>query len=151
RDLMLVQGRLKEWARLRDEGDALNRAANARTVEAARTEPALVNLWIRRDTSRAIQDYQTALAERPTTHPQRLEAAAFFAMAGRPDLARGALSQYESAADTTARRRFAHLVHRARAAIANAERRTSESLDEARRGDVLPDGPVDQCEICLDA
>ena len=151
RDLMLVQGRLKEWARLRDEGNALNRAADARTLETARTEAALMDLWIRRDTSRAVQEYQAVLMERPPTHPQRLQAAEFFATAGRTDLARNALSQYQSAADTTARRRYAYLVHRAQAAIASAERRPSEALDEARRGDVLPDGPVDQCEICLDA
>jgi len=150
-DLMLLEGRLTKWAQLRDEDNGPHHAATARVLDGTRSDIALTELWIRRDTARAIREYQVLLAERPPTQPQRLQSAQFFATAERADLARSALSQYERITDSASRRRFAYLAHRARGAIANTERHTAESLDEVRRGDIASDGPVDQCAICLEA
>ena len=73
----------------------------------------------------------------------------FYAVAGRTDLARGFLTDYQAVSDTAERRRSGFLVHRLRGDITRAEGRIAESLDEILKGDVREDGPVDGCAICL--
>jgi len=109
----------------------------------------MVELWIRNDTSSAVASLQKAAQERPPQRRQLLFLGEFLASAGRPDLARDYLRRFEVSVDTATRRRNQPWVHRLLGTVALAERRFPEAIEELRRGDVFPDGPVDACHICL--
>jgi tetratricopeptide (TPR) repeat protein len=70
-------------------------------------------------------------------------------MAQRSDKARAILTQYDAEVrDTTVRRDFEPLRHRALAEIAIAEHRPSDAVNEIRAGDRRIDGPADVCAAC---
>lgn len=60
------------------------------------------------------------------------------------------LAQFDSEVrDTTLRRWFEPARHTALAEIALADRRPRDAIEEFRRGDRRPDGPVEGCSICI--
>jgi hypothetical protein len=78
--------------------------------------------------------------------------AALYALAGRPDRARALLTKYANdVKDSAALRSNEPARHRALAEIALAERRPLDAVAEFRLADQLPDGPADDCTICLPA
>jgi tetratricopeptide (TPR) repeat protein len=141
RDLALLRGRLRDWERLRAASAAPAPVDDALAV-------ANVALRIRGDTMRALQYMQRAVQEHTPGRRQYLLVGAFFATAGRPDLARRFLARYQTVADTAGRRADEPWVHRLRANLALTEGRFAEAVEEIRRGDMRPDGPVDACHIC---
>jgi eukaryotic-like serine/threonine-protein kinase len=149
RNLALLQGRLRDWERLRTDARALDEAAGAAPSP---LDDALavanVDLRIRGDTARAVQRVQRAVQERSLARRQFLLVGAFFATGGRPDLAWQFLARHEAVADTSGRRVDEPWTHRLRADLALTEGRFAEAVDEIRKGDAYPDGPVDACYIC---
>jgi eukaryotic-like serine/threonine-protein kinase len=111
--------------------------------------------WFRNRPQRAVERLERAervapMERVPLVNRPYVELAIAFARAARPDRARSILAQMDAAyRDTSLRRASAPDRHRVLAEIALAENRPREAIDEFRRADVLPDGPVDDCAICL--
>jgi tetratricopeptide (TPR) repeat protein len=79
-----------------------------------------------------------------------LGVAGFYAMAGRPDKARALLADWQrDITDSALRRAQMPGYHQMLGRIALVEKRFAEAITEFRRGDSLPDGPVDDCTICV--
>jgi tetratricopeptide (TPR) repeat protein len=81
-----------------------------------------------------------------------VEAASIFALAGRPDRARAVLARFTAdLRDAALTRASAPNVHWVLGQIALAEGRPLVAVEEFRRADRLPDGPIHLCAICPDA
>jgi tetratricopeptide (TPR) repeat protein len=93
---------------------------------------------------------RTPLRTIPDPDQPYFDVATVYALAGRPDRARTVLAQYAAAVHDSAlvRDNEPHR-HDALAEIALAERRPMDAVAEFRLGDVLPDGPADDCTQCL--
>ena len=73
-----------------------------------------------------------------------------YARAGHPERARAMLADYDrEVRDTALRRTQQPQLHTALGEIALAENKPVDAIAEFRRGDVLPDGPANECTICL--
>jgi DNA-binding SARP family transcriptional activator len=148
RDFALLHGRLRESDRLSADVVLLRNAESAEPSLDDVIGRAQVDLWVRNDPAGAVRELQSAGASQRRLNDD-LVVGELYATAGRADLARAVLSRFDRLADTSDRRRWPYLVARVRAGIALTEGRTSEALVEIRRGDNLPDGPVNDCVICL--
>jgi DNA-binding SARP family transcriptional activator/tRNA A-37 threonylcarbamoyl transferase component Bud32 len=149
RDLALLRGRLRDWERLRADAQTLDEAAGAAPSPVGNAlAVARVHLRIRADTTRAVQHMQRAVQEHSPERRQLLVVGAFFANAGRPGLARQFLARHQAVADSAGRRADEPWIHRLRANLALTEGRFAEAVEEIRKGDMRPDGPVDACYIC---
>jgi DNA-binding SARP family transcriptional activator/tRNA A-37 threonylcarbamoyl transferase component Bud32 len=149
RDLALLRGRLRDWEHLRADAQTLDEAAGAAPSPVGNAlAVARVHLRIRADTTRAVQHMQRAVQEHSPERRQLLVVGAFFANAGRPGLARQFLARHQAVADSAGRRVDEPWIHRLRANLALTEGRFAEALEEIRKGDMRPDGPVDACYIC---
>jgi eukaryotic-like serine/threonine-protein kinase len=154
--LAIVHGRLTEGARYSADARAQDLARGApdpplsTEIEAARTD-----IWFRDQAVRGGQEMDAALARTPLRtipDPERLyfDVATVYALAGRPDRAHAVLAQYTADThDSALMRDNEPQRHDALAEIALAERRPMDAVAEFRLGDVLPDGPVDDCTQCL--
>lgn len=148
-NLALLEGRLREWTRLRAEVRTLAAAAGADRGLSDVLEEANVDLALRHDSARATRRVQAALrGVTPKRAPQVAAVAGLFARAGRPDLARSALAQYVAGTDSAWRQKDGFFEHRILAQIAMAEGRGADAVIEVRRGDVDEDGPAQSCFIC---
>jgi tetratricopeptide (TPR) repeat protein len=106
-----------------------------------------VDLWQRGDPERAAARLDATLAALPLSllpEPDRPygDLGALYAMVGSTDQARSVLARIEQIGDTTLRRIRQSDAHRVRAEIAMAEGRPRDALDEFRRADQGPDGPL---------
>jgi eukaryotic-like serine/threonine-protein kinase len=157
---------MEQMARLRGQlGLAAQRASDRDTENAARGVPprphrsavdaAWTEFWFRDRPDRAVALLDSVLRARPLTALPAAERPYFFladayAMAGRPDRAKAVLAQYDAEVrDTTLRRFQQPYRERALAAIAFAEKRYTQALEGYRRSDRLPDGAVDDCDLCV--
>jgi tetratricopeptide (TPR) repeat protein len=149
RDVALLRGRVGEWTRLNTEFQALDQAAGASPSPVSDAfAVANVNLWIRRDTSRAVRGLLEAANQNSVARHEVLSAGIFFAQAGRTDLAREFLKRYEATADTAQHRADSPLISRLQAYLAIAEGRPAIAVAAIREGDMLADGPIDDCHVC---
>lgn len=157
---------LSEDARTHGQLDlAMQLLGEARRLDSARGIPleplqdslvaAFLDVWMRGRPDRAIQRVDRALALYPlttlalTARPY-FDAAALYAFAGKPSRAYALLSQEATDVSDTSMRRYRQpFVHRVKAEIALAEGRPLDAVREMRLGDVWPDGPVSDCQICL--
>ena len=151
--LARMHGRLAELQRLRAEARALNPPEYPGThwINDALTD-GRDDLDFRHDSASAIRRLQEALVhERPADVQIRSLVAGRFAEAGRPELARRVLEEYRTSETDTARRRISEIFeHDMLRAIASAEGRWRDAIDEIRRSDLRPDGPAFACHICGD-
>jgi tetratricopeptide (TPR) repeat protein len=93
---------------------------------------------------------KTPLSSFPASDAQYLGVASTFAQAGRVELARAAMADYErTVTDTSLRRDQQPALHAALGEIASAEGRWQDAVREIRKSDSLPDGPVNSCAQCL--
>jgi tRNA A-37 threonylcarbamoyl transferase component Bud32 len=156
-DHALLQGRVAEGARLIDDARAQDSARGAAPPLAGAQDAAQLEIFFRERPERAAQILDSALARTslPALDPfERPDAklAALYALAGRPERARALLAKYASEVrDSAALRSNEPARHRALAEIALAERRPLDAVEEFRLADQLPDGPADDCTICLSA
>jgi tetratricopeptide (TPR) repeat protein len=73
-----------------------------------------------------------------------------YGIMGRPDRARSILNSYNAAmTDTAVQRIQGPSIHLALGEILLAERKPLDAIVEFRKSDVLPDGPSNDCLICL--
>ncbi len=142
----------------------LAEARRADSLRGVRSEPlldslsaAFADIWVREQPERGIRRVEAALIRHPMSAlaPERRPhffVSSLYALAGKPDRARATLALYDAEQlDPSWRRVQEPGRRRALGEIALAERRPTEALVEFRRSDVLPDGPVDGCRICLPA
>ncbi|HEY9427646.1 MAG TPA: protein kinase [Gemmatimonadaceae bacterium] len=156
-DFALLQGRIAEGTRFIDDARAQDSARGAAPPLAGAQDAAQLEIYFRERPERAVQILDSALgrtslsAMDPFERPDA-KLAALYALAGRPDRARGLLARYANdVRDSAARRSNEPARHRALAEIALAERRPLDAVEEFRLADQLPDGPADGCTVCLSA
>ena len=154
--LALRQGRLAESVRLLGESRLEDEQRNVpiSPIEDSVTV-SLIDAWFDTQPARAVQRLDALLARiplrsLPVDDRDYFGIATVYALAGRPDRARAMVAQFDAEVkDTTLRRYFEPDRHTALAEIALAERRPRDAVEEFRRGDRRPDGPVEGCTICI--
>jgi eukaryotic-like serine/threonine-protein kinase len=136
-----------------------SRAANAEVVAAfssigASVDPARVaalGVWTSAMATGAADIDLRALdaaIDRGST-PSLLVARAY-AVAGRVERAKAVLARYVAEVrDTAVLRASEPEMHTTRGEVALGERKWRDAVDEFRRGDRAPDGPADDCSVCL--
>jgi len=150
-DLAARAGRLDELRRMRDRAFTIDSLRGVpRDRLAGEAAAVIADATARGATSTAQLDSllaQTTPGSRATL--SSLQAAEAFAIAGRPDRARTILKAFDGSADTAVRRVFSTIYHNVLGEALLAERKPGEAMAEFRRADALPDGPADDCTICL--
>jgi eukaryotic-like serine/threonine-protein kinase len=157
-DLEAVRGRLRESARHRKEERAL---LQARGVPPHPFDDSLQmatdDVWLREKPEVGIRRMDAALARTPLSSIA-IERRPYFqlmvlnALAGRPQEARAMLARYDAEMQDSAMRRMREPTRRAMLGIiALAENRGTDAVREFRLADSYPDGPANECLICLDA
>jgi hypothetical protein len=152
----LVRGRVRKFH------EAAARAAAADSATARRISPVVVaqrNLFIAAFVNRSTIAERTALESAlaatdlrsiPDADRPDLDVAQALAMTGRPDRARAIVAEYLAGIRDTAVRRYREpAVQTTLGVIALADRKPAEAISAFRRGDMAPDGPVNECTICL--
>lgn len=144
-----LRGKLARAAMLWGELASLDSAMRVRHVPLADSLRAVsFDAWHRVRHAQALARLDAALALYPLRTLAPVEqphatVAILYAIAGRPDKARAALSLLTDSGDTVLIARKQWLVHAALAEIALAENRPRDAIVEFRRADALSDGPVD--------
>ena len=154
-EVALERGRLAEAMRLRKEAYGLDaqRGAAWSPLDGPIDE-ATIDAWFEEKPVRAVQRLDSALERTPLrtlsmSQRRDFEIATTYALAKRPDRARAVIAQFDGEVkDTTVHRTTQPQRHSALAEIAIAEGRARDAVEEIRRADVLPDGPVDDCARC---
>jgi len=156
--LAMVHGRLVESARLAGDARAQDLARGARPPPlAAELDAAQADIWFREQQARGIQELDAALARTPLRTIRDFErpyfdVATLYAQGGRPDRAHAILAQYQTDIQDSGLIRLNEPArHNALAEIALAERRPLDAVTEFKLGDRLPDGPANDCTVCLAA
>jgi tetratricopeptide (TPR) repeat protein/TolB-like protein len=104
--------------------------------------------------ARAVARLDAALAAAPLSSMapadrDYLSVATIYAQAKRPDKAKAILAErLQEVRDTAKLRNEGPLVHRVIGEIDLAESRPADAVREFWKGDSLPDGPVDDCDVC---
>jgi tetratricopeptide (TPR) repeat protein len=153
-DLAAREGRLTEMRRSRDRAftsDSLRGVIRDRVVDEAvlTSVEAIATGSAERATAR-LDSLLALTALRSLAVRPDLQVATAFAVGGRPDRARAILKTYDAeVTDTAVRRVTQPAYHATLGEVLLAERRATEAIAEFRRADVLPDGPADDCTICL--
>ncbi len=156
-DHALLGGRIAEAVRLNDDARAQDSARGAAPPLAGAQDAALLEIFFHERPERATRILDSALERSSVSTMDAFERpdaklAALYALAGRPDRARELLGRYaREVKDSAALRSNEPVRHRALAEIALAERRPLDAVREFRLADELPDGPADECTICLSA
>ncbi len=152
----LVQGRLREGRRLLSEAYTVQAEEELGYIPQPwevfeRTIEAVAHLRYLGDTAAAAAAVDQALANPaiealPIEQRQYLEFAGLYAEAGRPARARELIARYEEEASEVVRQRAGERAqwHGARGAVALAERRPEDAIDEFR----LVREVVPQCQLC---
>jgi tetratricopeptide (TPR) repeat protein len=95
---------------------------------------------------------RTPIASLPPRDRPYFRATYLYSLLGRPDRARAVLAEYDAEVRDTARKRVdLPERHTALGWIALADRKPLVAVAELRRGDSLPDGPVQACPGCIGA
>jgi tetratricopeptide (TPR) repeat protein len=146
--MFAVRGRLSEAERLtRDAMDPGPARGSQENYLRDAVGIASRDLFTRGDAPRALQGIQAALEEAPLSGLDPLDRpylplAALYAQAGRMDLAKAMLSEFESVVEPRLRGRARAAYSRARGEIALAEGRHEEAIGEFRASD------IGQCLTC---
>jgi len=156
-ELALRGGRRSEWLRFFARGRAVDSARGLpRTPAADSALVGYVDVAVADSSARAVRRLDATLARIPLrsiaadVDRPYFDVADAYAMAGRADKAKAVLAAYAAEVSDTALQRFNQpRFHTALGEIALAEGRHGDALSEFRRGDSLPDGPVNPCTICL--
>ncbi len=144
-----TRGRVHEALRLDGEAEKLleKRGFPDRTLAFA-TDSAMVYAWFLGDNARALSIMQGALQRKPLAGMPPLSRpyaglAEFYSMAGRADLARGMLTEFETIAGTMPSETADATRHSIKAFIAIAEKRYPDAIAELRGAD------VGSCTTCV--
>jgi tetratricopeptide (TPR) repeat protein/tRNA A-37 threonylcarbamoyl transferase component Bud32 len=156
-DLAVLHGRLRESLQLIGE---VRKLLEARGVPPLPIYDSLTaaadDIWLREKPEAGIRRMDAALARTPLESID-LERRPYFdltalnAIAGRTQEARAMLARYDREMTDTALRRMREPGRRTMLGlIALAEHRPADAITELRVGDSYPDGPANDCNICLD-
>jgi tRNA A-37 threonylcarbamoyl transferase component Bud32/tetratricopeptide (TPR) repeat protein len=145
----LVEGKLAEFRRLSQMV-----APPATRALGERMRAATIDAWFLEQPARAarrLDDVLTAAAYQaiPARNRPYIAFAIVYSLAGRPDRAKALLAEYDAWARDTSLGVQDVDRRRVLTEIALAENRPRDAIKELRRGDSLPDGPADYCEICM--
>ena len=155
-DLALLaarSGKMREWARLRA---AANDAARARGGTPSRFADSLAAadaaMWIYGSQPDAQRLFDATVAQMTADRRSTGPIAAQAANLGRPAVARSIAAALEAqiASDTVVQRLRAPDRHALTGLIALGEGRYADAIQEFRLADRLPDGPANECQVCLD-
>ena len=151
-ELLLLDGRAKEFTRLWDElagrdlskaDDRLNRALDI---------PAFVQLDLLGQPKQVVRDVEAAIAaagKSPGDWPY-FGIIDLYSAANQPEKARQWLNRYDAEVKDTFLLRLQRPGRlRVGAEVLVAEGKTLEAVDGFRRSEMLPDGPVGTCAVCL--
>jgi tetratricopeptide (TPR) repeat protein/tRNA A-37 threonylcarbamoyl transferase component Bud32 len=145
-----TRGRLAEAQRLSADGArVLEQRGYPSTSLAISTDSAMVQAWFLGNNTRAIAIVQAALQKKPLSTMPPLSRpyaglAQIYSLAGRPDLAREMLAEFEKNTGSMPAENAAVNRHVINAMIALAEKRYTDAVTEARAAD------VGSCTTCLD-
>jgi tRNA A-37 threonylcarbamoyl transferase component Bud32 len=156
-NLSQLRGRLADWERAQAEARSIN---VGRGIPAPPLNDSVTSVrsdaWYREQPERAVRRMDALLARTPLRSVAAIEQRPYFAVAnvyayaGRADKARAILAQYDAdIRDSTIRNVRAPDYHYVQSQIALAERRYADAIVEVRASDNLPDGPANDCAICL--
>jgi tetratricopeptide (TPR) repeat protein len=155
-NLQLLNGQLASWRATRTEWKSHDAGIGIRIPPIFDSMTVgMVEAIVRGDRAGAAARLDRALQAVPLrTIPVAdrpyLQVATAYARAGRPDRGRAILAQRQSeVTDTAMLREESPRVHRVLGELLLAEKKPLEAMEEFRKGDVAPDGPVDECIICL--
>jgi DNA-binding SARP family transcriptional activator/tetratricopeptide (TPR) repeat protein len=168
-DLHGLRGRLADAERVRREAEEANvlRGVSSDPLGDA-LQAAFVDIWYRDRPERGLRRVEAALARTPLAslpvlstsyahyylfgEAYYVRVARTYARAGRPDRARAVLAQFGAdRRDTSLFRASDPAIRSVLGEVALAEGQPLVALQEFRRADRLPDGPVHRCAICRDA
>ena len=154
-ELLLLDGRLKEFTRLWDElanrdlskaDDRLNRALDIPAF--ARLDLLDQRKEVAREVDAAVADAQAAGV--PGGSWRYFDLIDIYSAAGEPQKARQWLNRYDAEVKDTFLLRLQRPGRtRVGAEVLVAEGKTLEAIDGFRRSEMLPDGPVGTCAICV--
>ena len=153
-ELLLLDGRLKEFTRLWDElanrdlskaDDRLNRALDI---------PAFAQMDLLNDNKEALRALDAAIAgaqaEKSAGTWPYFSIIDFYSLADQPEKARQWLNRYDAEVKDTFLLRLQRPGRlRVGAEVLVAEGKALEAADLFRRSEMLPDGPVGTCAICI--
>ena len=153
----VLRGRFREAGQLLKQARELNAARGVpqRPLDDS-IDAAAGAIWFLDQHEQGVRRLDAALARTPIrTLPVEerpyFSAAVAYANAGRPDKARGLLSEYEADAhDSAYKVRATPVFHLILGEIALAEKRPLDAVREFWRSDSLPDGPDGDCAICAE-
>ena len=154
-ELLLEAGQIGAASKARAQARALDlqRGGASSPLDAA-IDDATLDAWFYEQPGRAAKLLDSALASvqlRSLSVSQRryFDLARVYALAEQPDRAKSMIAAFDAdVKDTTLRRAMEPERHRAMSEIDIAEHRARDAVDEIRKADMLPDGPVDDCARC---
>jgi tetratricopeptide (TPR) repeat protein len=153
-DLALLHGQLAERKRLVTEARGDPAVATPRQRLGWVIGDGFITAQIERrpdDLSKQLDEALTKFSFKsvPVNERPYFEVANTYARVGKADKAKAILAQYEAEQrDTSLLRAQLPAVTFARALVLLAEKKTAEGIQELRRAQRLPDGPVDGCGFC---
>ncbi|HVB31184.1 MAG TPA: protein kinase, partial [Gemmatimonadaceae bacterium] len=158
-ELALLRGHVADWRRLRTAAAAAAADSTAGyappTAVGDATTVAWVDAVVLEQPAITAATLDSALARTPLRRFRDedrpdLAVASAYAQAGRPDRAEAVLVQYRAQVrDTAVHRVHEPDEHAALAESALARRKFPEAAAQFRKADSLPDGPANDCTICL--
>jgi tetratricopeptide (TPR) repeat protein len=154
--LAVLEGRLGEWRSFLAQAWRIDSTVGVKAPPIVLTGSAVaarIEMQLPFDSELKAYEEQlkkTPLSSLPATDGRYLQIVSLFARAGRVQLARAAMDEYEKAVtDTSLRRVQQPALHGALGEIASAEGRWQDAVREIRKSDSLPDGPANSCAHCL--
>jgi len=157
-ELALREGRWGESRRLFTEARAIESAAGISSNAVADSAAlATFEVILRGYDPRIVAHLDSTLAHIPLRTLGEVDRpyfalASFYAMAGRPDKAKSLIAQYDAEITDTALKRAQRPGYStALGEIGLAEGRARDAITAFRKGDSQPDGPANECTICLAA
>jgi tetratricopeptide (TPR) repeat protein len=157
-ELALRDGRWAESRRLFAEARGIDSVRGiARTPLADSATLGILEVIVRGRDPRVVARLDATVASLPFRalgEPDRpyFAIASLYAMAGRPDKAKSVMARYDAdITDTALKRAQRPGYNTTLGEIALAEGRGRDAIMAFRKGDSLPDGPANQCTICLSA
>ena len=154
-ELLLLDGRLKEFTRLWDELAARDLSKADDRLNRALDIPAFARLDLLNQRKEVVREVDAAVADAqaagvPAGAWRYFDLIDIYSAAGEPQKARQWLNRYDAEVRDTFLLRLQRPGRtRVGAEVLIAEGKALEAIDGLRRSEMLPDGPVGTCAICI--
>jgi tetratricopeptide (TPR) repeat protein len=151
-NLALLDGRASRWRRMNTETRPATPNPRQRLNFALQSVDNEISVdWLKRP-NEVTRRLDEALAgfRGPLGPSDYLNVSSLYAYVERPDKARPYLARFDAEVrDTALKRQMAPAIANATADVLVAEGKGLEAVEQYRRGDRMPDGPVNSCLACL--